>query len=83
MYHQYQVVTMFSLHRLVALVCLAAVLLAALTPAPSGLFWAILLPLLLFVAAIIIAPIGRERECGNVPAYSFLTVVASRAPPNC
>jgi hypothetical protein len=73
---------MFSVHRLVAFVCLLAVLLTALTSFPSGLFWAILLPLLLFVAAIIIAPFGREPECGNVPAYPFLSVVASRAPPN-
>lgn len=82
MYHQYQVVTMFSLHRLVAFLCLVAVLLAALTSVSPGLFWAILLPLLPFVAAIIIAPIGRERECGNVAAYPFLSVVASRAPPH-
>jgi len=76
-------VTMFSLHRLIAFACLVAVLLTALTLVPSGLFWAILLPLLLFVAAIIIAPIGRECECGNVATYPFLSVVASRAPPNC
>ena len=81
MYHRYQVVTMSSMHRLVAFGCLLAVLLAALTPVPAGLFFAILLPLLLFVAAVIIAPLCRESECGNVPAYPFLSVVASRAPP--
>jgi hypothetical protein len=72
---------MFSIHRLVAVGCLLAVLLAELTPVPAGLFFAILLPLVLFVPAIIIAPLCRESECDNVPAYSFLSVVASRAPP--
>ncbi len=72
---------MFSMNRLVAFVFLLAVLLAALTPVPVVLFFALLLPLLLFVTAVVIAPFCRESECGKVPAYPFLSVVASRAPP--
>lgn len=73
---------MFSARRLIAFLCLVAVLLAAITPATSGLFLAILVPLLLFVAAVVIVPIGREPESGDAPAFLFLSIVTSRAPPN-
>ncbi len=73
---------MFSARRLIAFLCLAAVLLAAIAPTASGLFLAILVPLLLFVAAVVIVPIGREPEGGDGPAFLFLSVVTSRAPPN-
>lgn len=73
---------MFSARRLIAFLCLVAVLLAAITSATSGLFLAILVPLLLFVAAVVIVPIGREPESGHAPAFLVLSVVTSRAPPN-
>jgi|CZKR01.1.fsa_nt_gi hypothetical protein len=72
---------MFSVRRLIAFLCVVAVILAAITPAAPGLLWAILVPLLLFVAAVVIAPISRESENSDAPAFPFLSVVTSRAPP--
>lgn len=72
---------MFSVRRLIAFLCAVAVILAAITPAAPGLLWAILVPLLLFVAAVVIAPISRESENSDAPAFPFLSVVTSRAPP--
>jgi hypothetical protein len=72
---------MFSVRRLIAFLCVVAVILAATTPAAPGLLWAILVPLLLFVAAVVIAPIRRESEDSDAPAFPFLSVVTSRAPP--
>jgi hypothetical protein len=73
---------MFSLRRLIAFLCVVAVILAAIAPAAPGLLWAILVPLLLFVGAVVIAPISRESENSDAPAFPFLSVVTSRAPPN-
>jgi hypothetical protein len=70
----------FSVRRLIAFLCVVAVILAAMTPAAPGLLWAILVPLLLF-AAVVIAPISRETENSDAPAFPFLSVVTSRAPP--
>jgi len=72
---------MFSVRRLIAFLCVVAVILAAITPGAPGLLWAILVPLLLFVAAVVIAPIRRESENSDAPAFPFLSVVTSRAPP--
>jgi hypothetical protein len=73
---------MFSLRRLIAFLCVVAVILAAIAPAAPGLLWAILVPLLLFVGAVVIAPISRESENSDASAFPFLSVVTSRAPPN-
>jgi hypothetical protein len=71
----------FDARRLVALLCLAVVLYAALTPGASGLFFAVLVPVWFFVAAIVVLSMRREttdRAPGPLP---FLPVLASRAPP--
>jgi hypothetical protein len=73
---------MFSARRLVAFFCVVAVLLAAIAPVSPGLCWAILVPLLLFVAAVVLAPVSRESENSNVLPIPFLLVLASRAPPS-
>ena len=49
---------MFSVRRLVAFFCVVAVLLAAMAPVAPGLHWAILVPLLLVVAAVVVAPVN-------------------------
>lgn len=71
----------FDARRLVALLCLAVVLYAALTPGASGLCLAIFVPVWFFAAAIVTFSIRREatdRAPGPLP---FLPVLASRAPP--
>ena len=67
-----------------ALVCLVAVLLAALLPATSGIFFtALLAPLWLFLApALLFAPEFRDDDPTGQPS-SFLSIVAARAPPVC
>lgn len=72
---------MFSVRRLIAFLCVGAVILAAISPAAPGLLWAVLVPLLLFVAVVAIAPISRESENCDAPAFPFLSAVTSRAPP--
>ena len=73
---------MFSMRRLVACLCVVAVLLAAMAPVAPGLCWAILVPLLLFVAAVVLAPVRREFESCSAPESPFLSVLSSRAPPS-
>ncbi len=50
------------MRRFIVYVCLAVVLAAALAPLSSGLPWAILNPVLLFVAFVIVAALVRELE---------------------
>jgi len=73
---------MFSTRRLIVFFCLVAVLLAAIAPSSPGVFWAVLVPLLLFVASVVITPISRKSEKNNAPAFPFFSVPTSRAPPN-
>jgi hypothetical protein len=73
---------MFSARRLIAFLCVVAVLLAVTAPAGHGLGWAVLLPLLFFFAIVVIAAVNHEFEDRNVPAFPFLSAVASRAPPS-
>jgi ABC-type transport system involved in cytochrome c biogenesis permease subunit len=70
-----------NLRRWIAGLCLAALLLAAITHAGLGLPVATLAPLLLFVAIIITAPIlltDRRRELCPFPV---LPLFAPRPPP--
>jgi len=57
--------------RLAAVICLALLLLATLIPAGSGLLSAILTPLWLFLAAVVLIALHRCREVCN--ALSFLS----------
>jgi hypothetical protein len=66
--------------KLVAVLCLAVVLVAALTPSASGLLHAILVPAWVFVAAILVFSIREIADKGPQPP-PFLAVLASRAPP--
>jgi hypothetical protein len=72
---------MLHARRFVVFLCLALVLLAAVTPAASGLFYAILVPLWLFVAFILAVPLRREAEVSKPLLFPFLSFLPSRAPP--
>jgi hypothetical protein len=67
--------------KLIACLCLAVVLLAALTPASSGLFWAFVLPLVLLFGAVLVASAARPPDEIGIPTTSCPSVVAGRAPP--
>ena len=73
---------MFSLRKMIAFLCVVAVMMAAIALTAPGLFWAILTPLLFFVSDVVIAPIGLENQNSDGPASPFLSLVTSRAPPN-
>jgi len=69
------------MRQLVALLCLAALLFAALAPGSHGLAPAIT-PFWIFLAILICFSVAnRERECDPRPFPSY-TVVPSRAPPS-
>jgi hypothetical protein len=72
---------MISVRKLIAFFCLAAVLLAAMTPVSAGLFPAVLLPLLYIVEPVIAVWAERQSEENQIPTSSCLPITASRAPP--
>jgi len=67
--------------RLTAIFCLALLLLATLIAAGSGLFSAILTPLWLFLAAVVVVAIQCGNEVCNAPSFFVPQVHSSRAPP--
>jgi hypothetical protein len=69
-----------SMRRTIVLLCVAAVLFAALTPAVSGLLCAILVPFWFFVA-VIVSFRFREIEKFYSPQAPLLAHATSRAPP--
>jgi hypothetical protein len=71
---------MYSLRKLIAWFCLAAVILAAIMPLAPGLFWAFVVSLLLF-SLLAAVPTEREPECIFVPQAAFVSLLPSRAPP--
>ena len=72
---------MITARKLIAVLCLVAVLWAAITPASSSLLWAVVIPILLFFSALVVVTLDRRPEQREIPTFSFLTVISSRAPP--
>jgi len=72
---------LFRARRVIAILCLLALLVAALTPATSGLLFAILSPLLFFFAALVVFQVRIAGECTHLPRRFHLPVFASRPPP--
>jgi len=72
---------MFFLRRAIAIVCLAAIMVAALTPASSILLCAVVVPLLLLITALPAVNLGPRFEKVLLPASPFLSTASSRAPP--
>jgi hypothetical protein len=73
---------MSFLRRLIAFLCIVAVLLAAMSPVASGLVPAILVPLLLCIAVVVLATVARKSDEVYFPALPILASLASRAPPS-
>lgn len=68
--------------KLIALVSLTAILLAALVPASSAtMIWAIVVPFLLFFALLAVAPAERRPDESMAPDFLCFRDIASRAPP--
>ena len=70
-----------SARRLIVILCLAAILFAALTPTASGLLLAILAPLWFFFSAFVGVHIRNAAGQCNPLRFFFLPVLASRPPP--
>jgi hypothetical protein len=69
------------MRRIFVLLCLTAILWVAVHPAASGLAWAILMPVLLFIALLIAFEAIRQPEPTFVPVSPDLPQHAPRAPP--
>ena len=77
-----QVSPVTSIRRLIAFVSLMAILLAALSPASSTtLFWAIVVPLLLFFAILPVKQVECRSEESAVTDFLCFQEIPSRAPP--
>jgi hypothetical protein len=71
---------MADARRLIALLCIAVVLLSAVVPS-SGLPWAILVPLWFLAALVAAVSMRREIDAGEPQPCGLLSTAASRAPP--
>jgi Flp pilus assembly protein TadB len=69
------------LRRLIAFVCLAVALAAAVSLLSGSLLWAVVVPAWLFVVCIVTAALVRELESFEAQLLTFLSAVGSRAPP--
>lgn len=72
---------MSDLRKLLAVVGLAVLLWAALTPAAGGLLWAELVPVWLFVGILVSLLVVREPELCPVLPAPLLGSIPFRAPP--
>ena len=78
-YHRKQVLT--SARRLIVILCLAAILFAALTPVASHLLFAILAPLWFFFSILVSISIRTVAGERNLQRFLFRPILASRPPP--
>jgi len=72
---------MVSARKLIAFISLATVLLVTLTPASATLFWAIVVPLLLFTGLLVATPAACRHEQSALPNLLCVRDISSRAPP--
>jgi hypothetical protein len=70
-----------STHKWIVILCLAAILVAALTPAHFAPLVAILIPLSFLFAVVAGIPVRRTSEQLYAPRFPLLPVLASRPPP--
>lgn len=67
--------------RLIALLCLLAIVLALLAPGPYGLAPALLAPFWLFIAILTVVSVQRATEDCDAYAFPFASTIPARAPP--
>jgi hypothetical protein len=72
---------MICVRKLFLIICVGAILLAALSPVSAGLLWAILVPLLFVVGIATMVWTEPPYEERGIPTCSSLSVIAARAPP--
>ena len=75
------VVTEVHARRWAALLCIVAVVFAALTPAAPGLLCAILVPLWIFCGLLTIVSARHIDNPRILPPLNFFLAVPGRAPP--
>jgi hypothetical protein len=75
-----KVFTSFHLRRLVAVLFIAVLVFAAISPA-SGPSCAVLVPLALLAVAMLYVDVVREGKEPEIQPLAFLWLVISRAPP--
>jgi hypothetical protein len=73
--------TNHHLRRLLTLICLAAVLLAALAPVTLGILFAFLIPFWFFFAAVVSFPVAIVDEDSRSPLFASLPIFSPRPPP--
>lgn len=69
------------LRKFLALACVAALLLAALSPIPFGLLFAFLIPVWFFFADVASFPVTSADEASADPVFGFVAVFSPRPPP--
>ncbi len=72
---------MSFLRKLTVFLCLAVVLLTAISPSATGMLSACLITLSFFVADVVIVPFCCHAENTLLPTPPVFSLVASRAPP--
>jgi len=72
---------LYRTRQLVVIVCLLAVLLAALTPSAYGMLFAILVPIWFFFAVILSVPIYIADQTTDPREYPILGRLSPRPPP--
>jgi uncharacterized membrane protein len=72
-----------SLHlrRFLALICVAAILLAALGSIALGVVFAFLIPVWFFFAPVVSFPAANAEEASANPVFGFVPVFSPRPPP--
>jgi len=73
--------TRHPLRWFLALICLAAILFAALSPITLGVVFAFLIPVWFFFAAVVSFPIASVDENCVSPLFASLPVFSPRPPP--
>ena len=72
---------MHQARRFIVFLCLAAVLLAAMSPSASGLLLAVFAPIWFVFAALASVPLGQIPERRIAYQVPFLPLVTPRPPP--
>ena len=67
--------------KIVALICVAALLCAALSLASYGLLWAVLVPFFILFGILLALSAEVQEQAASLQKITFSAAIASRAPP--